>query len=394
MPTYSHSRLSTFEQCPLKYKFAYVDNIKVAGQSVEAFMGQRVHEVLEKLYENVKMQKVPSIKTLLAYYDAVWKKSWNENITIVKKEYKEEDYKKVGEVCIINYYSRYSPFDQDTTLATEKRILIELEGERKLQGYIDRLSFNNGVYEIHDYKTSNSLPMQEQADSDRQLALYTIAVKEGFKDADKVKLVWHYLAFNRDMASERTDKQLEELKKETVKLIKRIEETKEFNPVVSKLCSYCEFREICPKWSHLAKLENKDAKEFKKDEGVKLVDRFATLKQEIKEREVELDDVKEAIINYCRQFDITAVFGSDNKVSWSETESIKLPAKGTEEREKLIEVLKEFRKFSEVSELDTHALKKAIEEEEWDKELLNKIKKFVSIEKSERLHLGKKEDNE
>ena len=189
-------------------------------------------------------------------------------------------------------------------------------------------------------------------------------------------------------------KQLKELKKETAKLIKKIESTKEFNPVVSKLCDYCEFREMCPKWSHLAKLESKEPKEFKKDEGVKLVDRFAELKQEIKEREVELENVKGAVVNYCKQFGITAVFGSDNKVSWSETESIKLPAKGTEEREKLIEVLKEFRKFSEVSELDVHALKKAIEEEEWDKELLSKIKKFVSVEKSERIHLGKKEESD
>jgi putative RecB family exonuclease len=394
MPVYSHSRLSTFEQCPLKFKFAYIDNVEVAGESVEAFMGQRVHEVLEKLYENVKMQKTPTIKTMLAYYDSIWKKNWNDNIIIVKKEYKGEDYKKVGEVCIINYYNKYAPFDQDTTLATEKRILIELEGERKLQGYIDRLSFNNGIYEIHDYKTSSSMPFQEQVDSDRQLALYTIAIKEGFKDADKVKLVWHYLAFNRDMISERTDKQLEELKKETVKLIEKIEDTKEFNPVVSKLCNYCEFREICPKWSHLAKLENKDVKEFKKDEGVKLVDRFATLKQELKEREVELDELKEAIVKYCKQFGITAVFGSDNKVSWTEAESIKLPQKGSEEREKLIEILKEARKFSEVSELDVYALQKIIKEQTWDKDILNKIKKFISVEKSERIHLGKKEESD
>ena len=51
MKTYSHSRLSTFEQCPLKFKFQYIDKIEKAEESVEAFMGKRVHEVLEKLYE-------------------------------------------------------------------------------------------------------------------------------------------------------------------------------------------------------------------------------------------------------------------------------------------------------------------------------------------------------
>jgi len=394
MPTYSHSRLSTFEQCPLKYKFSYIDNIKVAGQSVEAFMGSMVHETLEKLYEGVKMQKILPLKSLLAYYTDIWKKNWNENIIIVKKEYNEEDYKKLGEICIINYYNKYSPFDQDTTIATEKRVMIEIDGGYRLQGYIDRLSFKDSVYEIHDYKTSSSLPLQEQVDSDRQLALYSIAVREGFKDAKKVKLIWHYLAFNKDVSSERTDKQLEELKKETAKTIDKIEATKEFNPVVSKLCDYCEFREMCPKWSHLAKLEDKDVKEFKKDEGVQLVDRFAKLKQQEAEISTELDNLKDAIINYCKQFGITAVFGSDNKVSWAETEAIKIPRKGTEEREELVKVLKEIRKFSEVSELDTHALGKIIKEGAWDKESLNKIKKFVSFEKSERLHLGKREESD
>ena len=28
MPVYSHSRLSTFEQCPLKFKFRYIDYVE------------------------------------------------------------------------------------------------------------------------------------------------------------------------------------------------------------------------------------------------------------------------------------------------------------------------------------------------------------------------------
>lgn len=391
MPIYSHSRLSTFENCPLKFKFQYIDKIKVARQGIEAFMGSRVHDVLEKLYVDLKLQKRMSLKTTLAYYNALWKRHWNNDIVIVKKEYKEDDYKKTGEVCIINYYNKFQPFDSDQTIDIEKRVVIDLDKEHKLQGYIDRLSFNDGVYEIHDYKTGNSLPLQQYIDEDRQLALYSIAVKEGYKDAKKVKLIWHYLSFNKELESSRTDEQLKELKKKTVELIKKIESTKEFNPIVTKLCDYCDFRNICPKWSHLAKIENKDVKEFKKDEGVKLVDRFATLKQEIKDREVEMDKLKEAIVNYCKQFKINVVFGSDNRVSWSESDSLKLPRKGTGEREELIKLLKEMRKFSDVSELDAHALMKIIKEEAWDKELLNKIKKFISTEKTKRLYLGKKE---
>jgi len=52
MTRYSHSKLSTFEQCRYKYKLKYVDRIKLEGASnVEAFLGSRVHEALEKLKE-------------------------------------------------------------------------------------------------------------------------------------------------------------------------------------------------------------------------------------------------------------------------------------------------------------------------------------------------------
>jgi putative RecB family exonuclease len=38
---YSHSRLSAYEACPLKYRYAYVDRVKLERmpESVEAFMG-------------------------------------------------------------------------------------------------------------------------------------------------------------------------------------------------------------------------------------------------------------------------------------------------------------------------------------------------------------------
>ena len=58
MPTFSNSRLGTYEQCPLKYKYQYIDKIKVEeAKTVEAFMGSCVHEALEKHYRALKLQK-------------------------------------------------------------------------------------------------------------------------------------------------------------------------------------------------------------------------------------------------------------------------------------------------------------------------------------------------
>ncbi len=58
MPVFSNSRLGTFEQCPLKYKYQYIDKIKVeVAKTVEAFRGSCVHEALENSIRDLKLQK-------------------------------------------------------------------------------------------------------------------------------------------------------------------------------------------------------------------------------------------------------------------------------------------------------------------------------------------------
>lgn len=51
MTVYSHTQLKTFEQCPLKYRFKHLDGIETVVESIETFLGKRVHEALKCLYE-------------------------------------------------------------------------------------------------------------------------------------------------------------------------------------------------------------------------------------------------------------------------------------------------------------------------------------------------------
>jgi len=48
---FSHSSLSTFEQCPARFKFIYLDRIRKPFEGIESFVGRRVHETLEFLYQ-------------------------------------------------------------------------------------------------------------------------------------------------------------------------------------------------------------------------------------------------------------------------------------------------------------------------------------------------------
>jgi putative RecB family exonuclease len=87
MTVYSHSRLSTFEQCPHKFKLRYIDKVETdVEESVEAFMGIRVHETLKKLYQYLMYQNEDTLGYLFGFLRDEWATNWNNSITIVKKE--------------------------------------------------------------------------------------------------------------------------------------------------------------------------------------------------------------------------------------------------------------------------------------------------------------------
>jgi len=250
MPMYSHSKLSTFEQCRLKFKYKYIDRITPKiKETIESHLGRVVHNTLEWVYTQAKKSKSPTIDEIIAYYAKDWQKNYRKEIPIVRKELTSKDYFNKGVQFLIDYYNEHKPF-RDGTIECEKRIWINLDkqGKYKILGFIDRLVYNfkTKEYEVHDYKTANYLPTQERIDNDRQLALYSIAIKELFGHDKEVRLIWHYLAHNKRIDSTRTREQLEQLKRETLELIKEIEATEEFPHNKSVLCNWCEYKDICP----------------------------------------------------------------------------------------------------------------------------------------------------
>jgi putative RecB family exonuclease len=267
MVIYSHSRLSTFEQCPKKFQFKYLDKIiPPIEKSIETHLGKCVHETLEWLYKEVKDNKrVPSLDEVLEDYTQRWENRWEDGIKIVNHILTKKDYFNKGIRFLLEYYMKHKPFE-DNTIGIEERIFIELDedGKYKLQGFIDRLVYNleTGEYEVHDYKTSNNLPNTEKIENDRQLALYSIAVKEKFGKDKDVSLIWHYLAFNRKIESKRTNEQLEKLKKETIELIDRIETAENFPTKKSTLCSWCEYKPICPAWNEYVPKTKEEAEKI------------------------------------------------------------------------------------------------------------------------------------
>lgn len=251
MKVYSHSRISTFEQCKLKFKFKYIDKIiPEIGQSIEAHLGSVVHTALEWLYKKVKKNELPTIEEVISYYAEKWEEEFNDGIIIVKKRFTEKDYFNKGVGFLVNYYTKHSPF-AEKTIAIEHKIELDLTEEIKLVGFIDRLVENieKNEIEIHDYKTGNSMPTEKQIKNNRQLALYSLAIKETFGKDKNICLIWHFLAHDMKICIRKTDEELENLKQEIINMIKQIEETKDFPPNKSVLCDWCQYKNICPEFT-------------------------------------------------------------------------------------------------------------------------------------------------
>ena len=262
MPTvYSHSRLSSFENCKKQFHFRYVLEVPTDTEGIEAFVGKLVHKVLERLYEFVDDGMVPSVEKVVARYHEWWEngdekkgvKAYDaERVRVVRTGTPVSEYRSLGERCLRNYYRLNYPFDADETLGIEEKVEFKLDeaGEYPMVGFIDRVvRARDGAIEIHDYKTGRWVPSQKNLDKDRQLALYQIALADTYGTDQPMRLVWHYVQHAKVRTSTRTPEELAALRHDTMALIDRIGDETEYKPKKINLCGWCEYKPICPLWT-------------------------------------------------------------------------------------------------------------------------------------------------
>ena len=247
MPSFSHSKLTTYQQCLQKYKFRYVDEIPSPIRSIELHLGDSVHRALEKLYADTKQGQTASQDEFLSCFHQKWDENYTPQLRIVRSGTTPRTYLEMGRQMLVTYHRRFHPFNQSTTLELEEKFLFPLSEIHEIRGIIDRLAKNeDGSLEIHDYKTSRRLPNSGQVNSDVQLALYEIAIRHRWPETQRISLIWHYLAFGKEIKITKTPQQLQTVKQSALRLIERIESTKFFPAQVSPLCDWCEYKEICP----------------------------------------------------------------------------------------------------------------------------------------------------
>lgn len=388
---FSPSKLGVYQNCPKRYQFRYVDKISRSRKTPETVLGVAVHAAFEELYGRVTGGQTPSVADVLGWYESAFAEGWDETVVEKDDRFSKDDWRKVGVSCVELYCAAHAPFTADRTVAVEKRVgfPIMVDGnEYRIEGFVDRLALApDGAFEIVDYKTAKSLPNQEHADSDWQLALYELAVRREWPDAKEVRLKWHYVRHGKTLVSVRSPEARERLLAEATALIAAIKRDHSFKTNKTALCDWCEYKDLCPEFSDGLRVAALPAAERRKDPSVKLVAEYAELegrrkrlKDELKAADAEKKTLEDELAERAREAKVSVLAGEKDEVSVTFKDETHLPTK-TGEPERHAELEAEARKtalWEHVAHLDAHALLDGLKTRKWSGELLELAESLVA----------------
>ena len=118
-------------------------------------------------------------------------------------------------------------------------------GQHQLRGRVDRVDQRaDGAYELIDYKTGER-HTQERLAEDLQLALYRLAAREAWELEAVLGSYWYVLADERVPVPPAPD-DAERVERTVLEVAAGIE-AQDFEPRPSyEICSWCDYRLICP----------------------------------------------------------------------------------------------------------------------------------------------------
>ena len=168
--TYSHSKLSNFNQCRKGYYHTYIDK-KEQKQNPYSSLGSACHNSLEEVYDGKVERPNKQI------FDNEFLKCELFGINFPKSKY---DIKGGYRKDIDAFYDVYRKIDDEgKKFISEIGFILKLDEDHYEIGYIDLLVLNDdGTADIIDFKTSSAFDKAHTLSAGRQLVLYKVAVEE------------------------------------------------------------------------------------------------------------------------------------------------------------------------------------------------------------------------
>ena len=330
----SYSALNTYQICPLKYKFQYIDKIKTP-KSKEAVFGTLIHSTLNFIHTPGILS--PTMDQALDHFSKNWnsdvfeseqeeRAAFSQGVEIIKRYYKDND------IAKINIVALESPFQ------------IKLGGN-VVSGIIDRIDRTDDGYEIIDYKTAKKMPPQEKIDNDVQLTIYLQAFLERYpeerKNLNKIKVSLYFVKHGVKLTSVRTKEQLENIKDMFLEAIEKIESSA-FEATLNPLCDWCDFQDKCPMQKH----KFKEKRKIDTEEVNKAIEEYIKAKDDAKGLRVKIAKLQGKVSEYMNQEEVERVFSEAGMIARTMRKTYKYDEK------KLKEILEPLGKWEEINKVN------------------------------------------
>jgi putative RecB family exonuclease len=315
----SYSSFHTYQECPLRWKFLYVDRLPETPRGYFTF-GRVVHSVLEEIMRPLVVPTARRVKEgdaqrtldewhptgaarppeltitreeVLAMYDRMWT---GEGYTSPEEEAR---YRTLGRDLLLRYYGRLA-HERPHPVSVEEHLEARWDGI-PIHGYIDRIDRTaDGGLEVVDYKTSRELSGEDARQSD-QLSIYQILVESNYTEPVEGLTLYHLRSLTAHRVPPRPKTALLALH-DRLGTVQDGIRAEAFEPTPGRQCSRCDFQARCPEFRPVPPSDDQRLRD--------LVDRFENLRQDERRLEEELRRTAEELHRAAEGFGVHRIPGT------------------------------------------------------------------------------------
>jgi len=257
---YSFSKLNLFETCRQQYYFNYLDPeiAPIRKQFLKPrdfnIKGSAVHDAITLFYY------LPKNKRDFSNLKKCLEKAWYSEKDVYKKPplgelggFRNLNHERKTYLDSLKLLSNYLSLEEKEpdlffipvetikdSFEDYQKMIKSVSESASISGKFDRVDrLDNGKLRVVDFKTGKT------SNNFFQLEFYKLLAEMNF-DIKVDQVSFYCLADSKIKDYDVSKVKSEDIKKEILKKITTIEETKEFPPNPTRLCNYCDFKEICP----------------------------------------------------------------------------------------------------------------------------------------------------
>jgi putative RecB family exonuclease len=344
----------------LCYKLQYIEGLEPKERGYFSF-GTTMHACAEYFFK-VKVPPPPSLEELLQFYEQNWLSEGYESAE------EEASYRAYGREILAKFWEIHSS-DFRMPIAVEWMFHIDIEGV-KLRGFIDRVDkLDSGGLAIVDYKTDRELFTKDYLAKNLQLTLYQLAVEQSwFLPVERLTL-YHFRSNTPCSCQPRSEAQLEAAKNLVLAVAEGIAEGR-FPAVENERCP-CDFPEHCPYYRQ--KIVPEETGVTGRVQVAEAVERYVSLQSQIKELQLELEEIKQMLVDFCQAEGLNRVYGSEHALTY------KLMEKTGFSEDEVRALLEPEGLWERVLSLDQSRLKQLITDEAVAEEVKRKLEALRQV---------------